>query len=60
MDEKDAIKLVALEHDVPLEEVRNEMISAIRHAMSNPNFKAIFGDQEPSPEELVAKLNELL
>lgn len=53
---------VALEHDLPVSTVRNAMESAIHEGYQNPDghMKEIFGDQEPTVEELVAYLARMI
>ena len=49
---------VALEHDLPVSTVRKAMESAIHEGFQNPNgrMKEVFGEREPTVEELVAYL----
>ena len=49
---------VALEHDLPVSTVRAEMQSAIHEGFMNPNgrMKEVFGDREPTVEEMIAYL----
>ena len=49
---------VALDHDLPVSTVRAEMQSAIHEGFMNPNghMREVFGDREPTPEELIAFL----
>lgn len=60
MDVEKAIARVALEHDLPVDKVRAEMIDAIQTAKDNPYFKALFGEKEPSPEEVISLIAALL
>lgn len=50
------INRVALEHDLPVSTVRAAMEEAIHEGFQNPEgrMREIFGDREPTPEELVA------
>ena len=52
------INRVALEHDLPVSKIRAEMQSAIHEGFMNPNghMREVFGDREPTPEELIAYL----
>ena len=52
------IRGVALEHDLPVGKVREEMVAAIHEGFNNPDgcMREIFGEREPSPEELIAVL----
>lgn len=52
------INRVALEHDLPVSKIRAEMQSAIHEGFMNPEgrMKEVFGDREPTPEELIAFL----
>ena len=49
---------VALEHDLPVSSVRAAMESAIHEGFQNPNgrMKEVFGDREPTVEEMIAYL----
>ena len=53
---------VALEHDLPVSTVRSAMASAIHEGYQNPNghMKEVFGDREPTVEELVAYLAQMI
>ena len=52
------INRVALEHDLPVSTIRTEMEKAIHEGFMNPEgrMKEVFGDREPTPEELIAFL----
>jgi len=52
------INRVALDHDLPVSTIRTEMEKAIHEGFMNPEgrMKEIFGDREPTPEELIAFL----
>jgi len=52
------INRVALEHDLPVSTVRAEMQSAIHEGFMNPNghMREVFGDREPTVEEMIAYL----
>lgn len=52
------INRVALEHDLPVSTIRTEMEKAIHEGFKNPEgrMKEVFGDREPTPEELIAFL----
>lgn len=52
------INCVALEYDLPVSTIRAEMEKAIHEGFMNPEgrMKEIFGDREPTPEELIAFL----
>lgn len=56
------INRVALDHDLPVSKVREEMVAAIHEGFLNPEGKMreIFGDTEPTPEELIAVLAQIL
>jgi len=49
---------VALDHDLPVSTVRAEMQSAIHEGFMNPNghMREVFGDREPTVEEMIAYL----
>ena len=49
---------VALEHDIPVSSVRAAMQSAIHEGFMNPNghIKEVFGNREPTVEEMIAYL----
>ena len=49
---------IALEHDVPVSTVRSAMESAIHEGFMNPNghMREVFGDREPTVEEMIAYL----
>ena len=52
------INRVALEHDLPVSTIRAEMQSAIHEGFMNPEgrMKEVFGDREPTVEEMIAFL----
>ena len=52
------INRVALDHDLPVSKIRAEMQSTIHEGFMNPNghMREVFGDREPTPEELIAFL----
>jgi hypothetical protein len=52
------INRVALDHDLPVSAIRTEMEKAIHEGFMNPegHMKEIFGEREPTPEELIAFL----
>ena len=52
------IQRVALDHDLPVSKVREDMVAAIHEAAGNPTelYTSIFGDREPTPEELILYL----
>ena len=52
------INRVALEHDLPVSTVRAAMEEAIHEGFLNPEgrMKEIFGDREPTVEEMIAYL----
>lgn len=56
------INRVALEHDLPVSTVRKAMESAIHEGFQNPNgrMKEVFGEREPTVEELVAYLAQMI
>ena len=56
------INRVALEHDLPVSTIRTEMEKAIHEAAENPTelYASIFGDREPTPEELIAVLAQMI
>ena len=56
------IRGVALEHDLPVSKVREEMVAAIHEGFNNPDgrMREVFGDREPSPEELIAVLAQMI
>lgn len=53
---------VALEHDLPVSTVRAAMEEAIHEGFLNPEgrMREIFGDREPTVEELVAYLARMI
>ena len=52
------INRVALEHDLPVSTVRKAMEEAIHEGFMNPNghMREVFGDREPTVEEMIAYL----
>ena len=50
------IQRIAQENQTNADEVEAEMILAIQAAKDNPNFKLLFGGNEPTPEEFIEKL----
>ena len=56
------INRVALEPDLPVSTVRTAMESAIHEGFQNPNgrMKEVFGDREPTVEELIAYLSQMI
>ena len=56
------IQRIALDRDLPVDRVRRDMIEAIHAGFENPNgrLREIFGDTEPTPEELILALSLLL
>ena len=52
------INRVALEHDLPVSVICTEMEKAIHEAAVHPTelYASVFGDREPTPEELIAFL----
>lgn len=53
---------VALDNDLPVSKVREDMVAAIHEAAQNPTelYKAVFGDREPTPEEMIAVLAQMI
>ena len=56
------INRVALDHDLPVSTIRTEMEKAIHEAAVYPTelYASIFGDREPTPEELIAVLTTMI
>ena len=56
------INRVALEHDLPVSTIRTEMEKAIHEAAAHPTelYASIFGDREPTPEEMIAVLAQMI
>lgn len=56
------IRGVALEHDLPVGKVRTAMEEAIHEGFQNPEgrMREVFGDHEPTPEELIAYLAQMI
>ena len=52
------INRVALDHDLPVSTIRTEMEKAIHEGFMNPDghMREVFGDREPTSEELIAFL----
>ena len=59
---KHIINRVALEHDLPVSTVRAAMEEAIHEGFLNPEgrMREIFGDREPTVEEMVAFLAQMI
>ena len=57
---KHILNRIALEHDLPVSTVRAQIQSAIHEGFMNPNerMKAVFGDREPTVEEMIAFLTQ--
>lgn len=55
---KHILNRIALEHDLPVSTVRAQIQSTIHEGFMNPNerMKAVFGEREPTVEELIAYL----
>lgn len=53
---------VALDHDVPVSTVRAAMQTVIHEGYMNPDgrMREIFGDREPTPEEMIAFLAQMI
>ena len=53
---------VALEHDLPVSTVRAAMEEAIHEGYQNPNgrMKEVFGDREPTVDEMIAYLAKMI
>ena len=56
------IQRVALEHDLPVSKVREEMVAEIHEAAENPTelFMTVFGNREPTPEEMITTLAQMI
>jgi len=56
------INRVALEHDLPVSKIREEMVTAIHEAAVHPTelYASVFGDREPTPEEMIAVLAQMI
>ena len=56
------INRVALEHDLPVSKIREEMVTAIHEAAVHPTelYASVFGDREPTPEEIIAVLAQMI
>ena len=56
------INRVALDNDLPVSKVREDMAAAIHEAAQNPTelYKAVFDDREPTPEEMIAVLAQMI
>lgn len=62
MNAAKAIEAIARERKTSVKQVRADMIAAIHKAYlaGKPEYKIIFGDREPSPEEFIEIMsNEL-
>lgn len=59
MDMNDVLAKVAEMNDVTLDEVKEEMQKSIHEAAKDPSpeFKAAFGNREPSIEEFLDKMS---
>ena len=59
MDMNDLLAKVAEMNGVTLDEVKEEIQKSIHEAAKNPSpeFKASFGDKEPSIEEFLSKVS---
>ena len=59
MDINDVLKMVADNNGVTLDEVKEEIQKAIHEAAKDPSpeFKASFGDREPSIEEFITRMS---
>lgn len=59
MDMNDVLAKVAEMNDVTLDEVKEEMQKSIHEAAKDPSpeFKAVFGNREPSIEEFLDKMS---
>ena len=56
-----AISTIAATHNLSVEEVQSEMMTAILAAKDNPNFQAIFGKNViPSPEEFIRVIADMI
>lgn len=59
---KNILEMVAQQEGVSVDEVRTEMELAIEAARNNPdpekqaNFKKMFGNSTPTPEEFISKI----
>lgn len=56
------INRVALEHELPVSKIREEMVTAIHEAAVHPTelYASVFGDREPTPEEMIAVLAQMI
>ena len=59
MNPKNAIEAIARENKISVKQARADMIVAIHKAYlaGSPEFKIIFGDREPTPEEFIEALS---
>lgn len=63
---KNILEMVAQQEGVSVDEVRQEMELAIEEARNNPdpekqaNFKKMFGNSTPTPEEFISKVTKSL
>lgn len=62
MDTQKAIEKIAWENNISVKQARADMIVAIHKAYlaGTPEFKIIFGDREPSPEEFIQVLSTVI
>ena len=53
---------VALEHDLPVSTVRSAMEEANHQGYMNPEgcMREVFGNREPTPEEMIATLAQMI
>ena len=60
MDINDVLKMVAANNGVTLDEVKSEIQKSIHEAAKDPSpeFKASFGDSEPTIEEFLSKMSD--
>lgn len=56
------INRIALDHDLPVDIIRKAMEEAIHEGFQNPDgcMREVFGNREPSPEELIAVLAKVI
>ena len=56
------INRIALDHDLPVDTIRKAMEEAIHEGFQNPDgcMREVFGNREPSPEELIAVLAKVI
>ena len=60
MDIDAALRFLAEKNNLSVDEMRAEMEKAISAAKDNDNFKALFGDRIPSPEEFIQAVAMML